>query len=213
MGRISLLSIVFVLLLSGFVWVSGKAFNALLDKADNLTRQHVEMMQDAHALLERSILIEHQTHWLIEGDRERMQETYRRIIGMLDLVDSLVTRMGHTTSGSSVLDLHYASQQFRNTIHVIAGSRSNAATEGGGQRIADDGEKNKQFREQLNQQSETLVFTAGEVFSRVMFDYRESTDRLFAEIESRQLFVTIVAVCCFIILWGAGFYRHYKSSK
>jgi signal transduction histidine kinase len=87
----------------------------------HMAEERLERMQDAQALVQRTLLIERESRQLRDiGTLEGVRNSYADIIGQLELLDHLVDRLGTAESDVSVLALHQSGQGFRNNVHVLA---------------------------------------------------------------------------------------------
>lgn len=186
------------------------AINALtVSAADSrmLAKEHLVVMQDAQLLLQRTMMIEHKTHKLITGGVAEVDTNYDEITKLLNSIDSLVEGFGHATSGTAILDLHQASQVFRNLVHIIARLRRDLSNpEASAQQISKKQQSLDLFQQQLTQQIEALMITSEELSSRINFDYRQALDKLTTEIDFRQKIVLYMMLASLLLVLLTGTY-------
>ncbi len=170
---------------------------------------HLKTMQDGQKLLEQCILIEHQIHLLLKGDRNEVNQSYSKILGLLDTVDRLVVNLGHSTSGAAILDLHQINQLFRNTVHITAGLRSQLLHSDLPQSDIDKKQLVlNQYRSKLEKQIETMIITSDELSSRINFDYLQKINQLVSETEKRQNLVLYFMLASLILMVFISQYFH-----
>lgn len=178
---------------------------------NTLEEEHLQVMHQAQELLGNSISIEYQVRTLIYGSSHESAKSYTRILKLLDESDALVSSLGQTTSGPTILDMHHISQLFRNTIHIVANLRSEILNES---TPADDQERIQKklelFEENLNQQMNTMMITSSEFSSRINFDYRATLEqsREAAQQLKNKLIAGISASLFLAFFTGYYFYRN-----
>jgi two-component system, NtrC family, sensor kinase len=119
-GKSTLALLAMALLIATGGIAAVQALHASADASRSLAEERLEHMQDAQSLLQRTLLIERQSRLLLAAETsDALQTTYAKILSLLDSLDVLVARLGQTTSGTAILDLHQASQLFRFRRHAI----------------------------------------------------------------------------------------------
>jgi len=86
-----------------------------------LAEERLVRIQDAQDMLEHASLIERETYELLTtASDDKLHASYANIVQQLDGLDLLVMRLAHANTDAAVLDLHQASQLFRNTANIVA---------------------------------------------------------------------------------------------
>ncbi len=210
-GKFFLASLAMALLTISAGTIAIFALRSTADDSRLLAEVHLKMMQDGQKLLEHSFMIEHLVHLLLKGDSIEVDTSYRKILKLLDSVDSLVARLGHSTSGPAILDLHQINQLFRNSVHIIARLRGKILQADSSQQDQDIKQQALiQYQQQLEKQIETMMITSNELSSRIKFDYRQTIDQLISETVQRQkiVFYFTLASLILIVLIGQYFRRN-----
>jgi hypothetical protein len=210
-GKFFLASLAMALLTISAGTIAIFALRSTADDSSLLAEVHLKVMQDGQKLLEHSFMIEHLVHLLLKGDSSEVDASYRKILELLDSVDSLVARLGHSTSGPAILDLHQINQLFRNNVHIIARLRGEILQADLSQQDLDIKQQALiQYQQQLEKQIETMMITSNELSSRINFDYRQTIDQLISETVQRQkiVFYFTLASLILIVLIGQYFRRN-----
>jgi diguanylate cyclase (GGDEF)-like protein len=88
-----------------------------------LAQEQLVSMQAAQDLLQRTLLIEREAHRLVATEsQESVQASHARLGQQIEALDAAVANLSdaNADAGVAVLDLHQASQLFRNTAHIVA---------------------------------------------------------------------------------------------
>lgn len=203
-GRFLLAQVaVMLLILSG----SGIALYALHVSAENsrqLAEERLERLQDSQRLLQHAVLIAHQSQLISTTPiPELLQTSHSRILTLLNSLDNIVSRIGRGRNGTEVLDIHQASQLFRNTIHIISRLREESLDT----RNISEQRRNAlmkkvvRFREQQEHQIKAIADTVEKLSEQIIAEYREAVVMALDEIRYRQLLVLSIAFTSLMLTW------------
>ena len=198
---LALLAMALLILAGGIVSINALFMSA--NSSRHLADERLEYMQDAQSLLQRILLIESQIRLLLTAAApDTLQASYAKILKMLDSLDALVARLGQTNTGTKILDLHQASQLFRNTVHIVARLRSDAlVTSTSLQRRVEYQQTLRRFQREQWNQVEALSAAAETLSNHVTADYREAAFQLSIAIQHRQRLVTALLVAGLFLTW------------
>jgi two-component system, cell cycle response regulator len=203
-GRFLLAQVaVMLLIMSG----SGIALYALHVSAENsrqLAEERLERLQDSQRLLQHAVLIARQSQLISTTSvPELLQTSHSRILTLLNSLDNIVIRIGRSQNGTEILDIHQASQLFRNTIHIISRLREKALDD----RNISEQRRNAlmkkvvRFRQQLERQIKAMANTLETLSEHIIVEYREAVVMALDEIRYRQLLVLAIAIASLILTW------------
>jgi signal transduction histidine kinase/DNA-binding NarL/FixJ family response regulator len=97
------------------------ALRVSADSTQQLAEERLVHMQEANDLVQRTLLIERESHRMMGADSPaEMRASYAEITKQLKVLDQLVARLGQASADVSVLALHQSGQLFRNTTHIVA---------------------------------------------------------------------------------------------
>lgn len=97
------------------------------EATQRLADERLMRTQQAHRLVERTLLIEQETERMLRAPSLRtVGLNYTTIVAHLAELDSVVDKLAQSADEGSVLDLHQASQLFRNTANIVAQLRQSA---------------------------------------------------------------------------------------
>ncbi|WP_348273486.1 ATP-binding protein [Piscinibacter sp. XHJ-5] len=168
------------------------ALTSSAETVRQLAEQRLSHLEDAQALVQRTLLIERMALRLpgidVPGD---LRETHRKVIEELESFDRLVDRLAAAAAHDNVevLDLHRSSQLFRNTVNIVAQLHDSAP---GPKSAAGDG---------LRRQAEALAAAARQQSDYFTRDYREAVrDLLEVSVRTRWLVVGLVGASL-LIAW------------
>jgi len=106
------------------------ALHATGEAARKFSESQLERMQNAQDLQQRTLQIQLLAERMVAADSQvAAHQTYTQILRELDALEQLTARLA-VDEDVSVLDLHQASQLFRNSAHVLAQLRDAAARPG-----------------------------------------------------------------------------------
>lgn len=211
-GKFTLaLSAMALLIVAGGI-TAVQALHRSADSSRYLAEERLEGMQDAQRLFQRTLLIERQSRLLLTTEApDALQSSYSKILSLLDSLDILVARLGQTNSGTEILDLHQASQLFRNTVHIVARLRNDALSRSASsQRMSEVQQTLDRFQIEQGNQVEALAAAAEALSSRVTADYREAIRNLSIAARHRQQIVTALLVASLFLTWlvSRNFRKH-----
>jgi diguanylate cyclase (GGDEF)-like protein/PAS domain S-box-containing protein len=187
------------------------------ETSSSLAEERLERLQAAQRLLQRTLLIEHQSRLLVTGtEPEDVEESYARSLTLLDALDRQVARFARTDSSAAILDLHQASQLFRNTVHVIARLRTDALTRphvtG-----AQDAERQRtlgRFQRELERQADAIGEAAEEISETTADGYRKAAVDLSTTTRHRQQLVLATLIAGLLLAWLVSrYFRKHALSR
>ncbi|MEP6503550.1 MAG: PAS domain-containing protein, partial [Betaproteobacteria bacterium] len=153
-----------------------------------LADQRLARVQDAQELGQRTLLIERLALQLPDDDTVgALHETNRQVIEQLEAFDRLVDRLAAGGSGDDldVLALHRSSQNFRNTVNIVANLRETALDATGATAATTRPEATLAgLEDDLQRQSDALALAARKQSDYFTRDYRGAVQHL-AEVADR----------------------------
>jgi len=146
------------------------------DATRQLADVRVLRLQQSQTLAQCTFLIERESHRLLTaGSLDSMQASYGEILKRLDVLDSLVLRLGQASNDLSVLALNQADQLFRNTVHIVAQLRKNLLTKGATPPAsANQKAMRLHFQDELQRQAKCLTGAIGRLSAHFTLDYQEA---------------------------------------
>ncbi|MDP3479427.1 MAG: sensor domain-containing diguanylate cyclase [Desulfoprunum sp.] len=202
-GKFSLaLSAMALLIVVGGI-AAVQALHVSADASRNLAEEHLECMQDAQNLLQRTLLIERQSrHLQTAGSLDVLQGSYAEIITLLDSFDILAAHLSQANSDVAVLDLHQASQLFRNTVHVVARLRNEDLSPNAANQLSSEQQQTlHHFEGEQKHQVEALAAAAEDLSGHITADYREAVLQLASATRHRQQLVLTLLVGNLLLAW------------
>ncbi|HEX6704708.1 MAG TPA: ATP-binding protein [Albitalea sp.] len=169
-----------------------------------LAEQRLSHLQDAQDLVQRTLLIERMALRLPGIDLPSdLRETHGRIIEELESFDRLVDRLAAAAAHDNVevLDLHRASQLFRNTVNIVAQLDEGASAKSGAPDKSRRGEPAQGLAGELRRQAEALTGAArrqSDYFSR---DYRLAMEQLLEVSDRTRWLVVGLVGASLLIAW------------
>jgi diguanylate cyclase (GGDEF)-like protein len=158
-----------------------------------LTQVRLARLQESQDLLQRTLVIERQTVELLQaGTAADATSAYRGISAQLDGFDGAVGRLSDSADDPSVLDLHQASELFRNSANVVAQLRDaelhhpQQVQAIGNERVVSS------VRAELRRQADALVSVAQLQSARLTREYRLAVDLLTTS--TRRAQYTVLAL-------------------
>lgn len=173
------------------------------DTARRLAEQDLEYLQQAQDLVQYALLIEHESHRMLNaGSLNTMQASYLEILQRLDLMDSLVLHFNQGTNNLAALALHQANQLFRNTIHIVVQLRKNLLTD----RFPPPESTRQQatllhFDGEMHRQVAFLVDSTHDLSVRFTRDFQETMRQLTATAARDQVRVLALLAGSVLLAW------------
>ena len=119
------LSVLSLLMLAGGL-AAAHALRTASHATQQLTQERFVRMQDAQDMVERTLLIEREAERLLSTDSlPAVHLSYAAIVDQTAVLDRVVAELAAAQEDAGVLELHQASQLFRNTANVVAQLREN----------------------------------------------------------------------------------------
>lgn len=196
------------------VFGSGIALYSLSATAENsrqLAEERLERLQDSQRLLQRTVLIARQSQLILTTNIPDMVHTsYSQILTLLDSLDLIVTRLGRGHHGTEILDLHQASQLFRNTVHIISRLRNKSLANRNlsEQHLSAHMNTVVRFRQQQEQQIKAIADAVEALSESVIAEYRGAVVEALEETRYRQLLVLAIAFASLMLTWLIT--RHFR---
>ena len=120
------LSMLVLLILAGGI-TAVLALHTSSSAIRQLAEERLVGMQNAQDMLQHTLLIERETYQLLTtASLDMVQLSYADLVKQLEALDHLVERLAAVSNNIDVLDLHQASQLFRNTANIVAQLRESA---------------------------------------------------------------------------------------
>jgi diguanylate cyclase (GGDEF)-like protein len=166
-----------------------------------LTDVRLARLQESQDLLQRTLVIERQAVELLQaGSPADAKQAYQAISTQLDGFDEAVGRLADSAEDPSVLDLHQASELFRNSANVVAQLREAELQQPHGQvtpqpvapAVAQTGGAVSLVRAELRRQADALVSVAQLQSERLTREYRMAVERLTTS--TRRAQYTVLAL-------------------
>jgi diguanylate cyclase (GGDEF)-like protein/PAS domain S-box-containing protein len=215
-GKSTLALLAMALLIATGGIAAVQALHVSADASRNLAEERMEHMQNAQSLLQRTLLIERQSRLLLAaGNSDALQTPYAKILSLLDSLDVLVARLGQTTSGTAILDLHQASQLFRNTVHIVARLRNDVLVPNTtAQHMSENASTLRRFQTEQGRQVEALAAAAEGLSKRITTDYREAVHKVSVATRHRQqLVLTLLVASLFLTCLITIYFRRHAINR
>ncbi|MEW5787048.1 MAG: ATP-binding protein [Pseudomonadota bacterium] len=183
------------------------AVYALLSASDTigqLAEARLARLSDAQDLVRRTLMIERDATRLMEaGNPFEMHGRYETILRQLTEFDQLVDDLAAGEGGTALLDLHQASQSFRNTVHLAAQLRERALREGTAQEAWTPPAQRPPHQD-IGQQAGALAAAAQAQSDRFNQAYREAAWHLAETTRSNAHWVITLLAASLLIAWGVA---------
>jgi signal transduction histidine kinase len=191
------------------------ALHANTESTRLLVEERMVRMQDAQDLVRHTLFIERESYQLASIESaEAMQVSYKEIDRQLAGLDLLVDKIAASGDNVdiSVLDLHQASQLFRNTANIVAQLRENklqAATKKGSIAKREvmqpqqgiDGKVAQQLRSELRRQASNMVASAQAQSDHFTQDFLGALQELAQTSAKNQRWVTLLLSGSLLLAW------------
>lgn len=174
------------------------------DATQLLVEKRLVQMQDAQDLVRRTLLIEREAYQLATtGSVQEMRGIYADILKHLESFDHTIDRLTATDADLGVLDLHQASQLFRNTVNIVGQLReSELKVKGASAR--NSAETPQQFHAELREQAGLMVEATQAQSGRVTQEYREAMLALAETSQKNQRWVTVLLSASLLLAWAVA---------
>ncbi|MFA5215861.1 sensor histidine kinase [Sulfuricurvum sp.] len=158
-----------------------------------LAEHRLLQMQEAQDLVRLTFLIERKTYQLEQSESHTQLHTrYGEILEQLSTFDKVVDRLAAESEGNALLELHRASQLFRNTTNIAAQLREKELQ---ADRKHPDMMKSEQhYLKELHKQAEELINATQVQSAQFTRYYRESVQQLNNMTQSNVRWVTFLLV-------------------
>ena len=173
-----------------------------------LAEDRLVRMQEAQDLVQRTLLIERESYQLANADSlARMRANYTDIVEQMEKLDGLVDRLAAASDDAAILELHRASQLFRNTANVVAqlrdsGLQAEASLPFAGKRSSSEQHQTEQeFDDELGRQASAMVLSAQVLNTQFTEAYRGAIRELAATAQSNERWVEILLVGSLLLAW------------
>ena len=191
------------------------ALHANTESTRLLVEERMVRMQDAQDLVRHTLFIERESYQLASIESaEAMQASYAEIDRQLAGLDLLVDKIAASGDNIdiSVLDLHQASQLFRNTANIVAQMSENklqAATQKGSSVKREamqpqqgiDGKVAQQLRSELRRQASNMVTSAQAQSDHFTRDFLGALQELAQTSANNQRWVTLLLSGSLLLAW------------
>ncbi|HKX42861.1 MAG TPA: response regulator [Burkholderiaceae bacterium] len=168
--------------------------------SERLTRMH-----DAQDLVQDAMQIQFLASSLLAAvSTESLQQTYAQVLQRLETIDRLTMRLA-VNDDISVLDLHQASQLFRNTANIIAQLRSAALqrdSHDAGSQI--ESEAVSRAQTELQRQASAIVASARQQSEHFSEAYRQAMQRQVETTRRHEIWVLSLAAVSLVFGWLIG---------
>ncbi|HEY9068156.1 MAG TPA: ATP-binding protein, partial [Burkholderiaceae bacterium] len=204
-AQITIVLVALELLILGGAVTAAYTLQASSTATQQLAGERLTRMQDAQDLVQDAMQVQFLAASLpAAASTESLQQTYREVLQRLEAVDRLTMRLA-INDDVSVLDLHQASQLFRNTANVIAQMRSAALQHGPGDaRSGIESEAVDRAQTELRRQASAIVASArlqSEHFSEA---YRLAMQRQVDTTRRHEIWVLSLAAISLVFGWLVG---------
>lgn len=182
------------------------ALRAVSITSQHLAEQRLVQMQLAQDMVRLTLLIERESFQLGNTESvESIRASYADIVNELHELDGLVDRIAAARDDITVLDLHQASQLFRNTANIVAQLREDALQSGRKkapkQPFVPVQTSEQKFNSELHQQAGALVAAAQLQSGRYTQEYRREVNELADTSTRNQRLVTFLLAGGLLLVW------------
>jgi signal transduction histidine kinase len=197
--------------LAGLVMASSltaiQALRASAEGTRGLAEERLVRMQEAQDLVRDALLVERGLDELVAADDpERLRTQYAEVLRHLGALDGLVDRLGGAGAGDpAVLELHRASQLFRNTCHVLARLREDELADRAAPAAArvDRSDTLRRFHAELRRQTVAMLASAQLISDHLTAEYRDAVARLAATARASARRVAALLAGSLVLAWLA----------
>ncbi|MDD2758686.1 MAG: ATP-binding protein [Methylomonas sp.] len=196
-----------LLIMAGSI-LAAYALQSSADMIHQLAENRLTQLQEAQDLVRLTLRIEREARQLAETDSlDDLQETYAGIVERLTIFDSLIDRQAGN-EGMPLLDLHQASQMFRNTANIVAQQRKSELQNKAAGQVSSSPEAGRQSRanylRELHRQAEALAEAAQAQSESFTVAYRQAVGQLEAHSQHHAYWVIVLLTGSLILAWGVA---------
>lgn len=170
------------------------AFYALRTSATTirlLAEDRLAHMQDSQDMVQRTLLIERESFQLARAESlTDFQANYADIVDQMERFDDLVARLAAVGDDAALLELHQASQLFRNTANIVGQLRERDRQTSASQ--TERQATTTEFDDELRRQASALVASAQALNNQYARAYREAITELAASSGAKERWVEIL---------------------
>lgn len=173
-----------------------------------LAGQRLVHMQEAQDLVQRTLLIESLSHRLAAAKSlAEMRDSYAEIVNQLAVLDRLVAQIAAASDDPAVLELHQASQSFRNTAHVVAELQESKLMvaenppPGGGWPARPQPGPVREYESELDRQAGAMVASARQQSAHFTSVYRQAAQELVEASRRDERWVMAFLAGSLVLAW------------
>ncbi|HEX5392493.1 MAG TPA: ATP-binding protein [Rhodocyclaceae bacterium] len=179
------------------------ALRSSVEMTRQLAEERLEQMQEAQDLMQRTFLIERESYQLTETDSlSAMRGNYAEIVRQLEQFDYLVDQLAEDED-IALLELHQASQLFRNTANIVAQLRERDMREAVVGKPAVSANA-KGYLGELQTQAGALVAATQLQSVRFVQRYREAVRNLEATSLRNARWVMVLLAGSLVLAWAVS---------
>uniref|UniRef100_E1TI99 histidine kinase n=1 Tax=Burkholderia sp. (strain CCGE1003) TaxID=640512 RepID=E1TI99_BURSG len=173
-------------------------------------------MQAADTLVQHTLLIEREASRLASaGSLDAMRASYADILRQLETFDRLSDRLAAANDDLSVLDLHQASQLFRNTVNIVAQLRESelraaiqpapraaaGQSDAGAHAASRPPASRDTFSDRLSQQASAMVASAQLQSDRCTQEFQQAVQQLAGASARNERWITGLVAVSLLFAW------------
>lgn len=186
------------------------ALHEFASSAKSLAQDRLVLMQQAQDLVQQTFLIERESYLLSNTPSiDAMAASYLEIVKQLASVDYLVDQLAKGGDDIAVIDLHQASQLFRNTANIVAQLREaqlrnaqmRAVPRHAIGKEVDVAPRLSQFSDALREQSKAMAEAARLQSQRFTEDYRQAVQNLAQSSTQNQRWIGALLAGSLFLAW------------
>jgi len=183
------------------------ALHVVAASTTSLAQERLVLMQQAQDLVQQTFLIERESYLLSTAvSTEAMEASYTDMVKQLQTVDELVEKLAQGGNDTAAIDLHQASQLFRNTANIVAQLRavqlrSDSWRRGASGKSAGATARLSQFNDELHRQSKAMVESAQLQSNQLTADYRQAMQELDQTSTKNQRWISALLAGSLFFAW------------
>lgn len=173
-----------------------------------LAEERLARMQESLDLVQRTLLIERESYQLASTDSiSEMRESYAAIVKQLEVFDHLVERIAAASDDAAILELHQASQLFRNTANIVAQLRESELQaearppSDSGRGSSPQHKADREFEQELRRQAGAMVASARLQTEHFTRTYREAALELARTSRRNERWVMVFLAGSLLLAW------------